>query len=351
MPIIEKTGIKLRKELGLENFTNVKIVRIVISSYATYFVFYNSNRPNMPITNFALRKWPFTAMMYHGTDLYHGSDKIPPMTPPMDISDFNGKLKGSLFVAVDLAGYRFIRDKNLSKVFEGTYKVPNHSKEPIWYFEGKLDEITLFDLNDKDNMSGFTKTWWKDRNRIMGNAAQNTKLIDCVVDEAEGSVTFQFLTESTELGSKKPNKNIDSPYRFYKGDKMEVDPPSMKLARNTSKVYELQIKVINALEWIDAYIEGETIGKNEVKEMLRVSDVQIFSTSPSFQFHGFNYWNTQIDSSIYPETRKPQRWDKVHGDGEAFLDKHLGSLLFSIEFFLNPMASMMQSKLKQRGLI
>jgi len=340
MPV-EKTGILLKRELGLDHLSSVKISRVALSSYAIHLVFYNSHKPTMPITNFAIRKWPFTAMVFHGTDLYHGSNKIPAMTPPMDIEDFNGKIRGSLFIPVDLSGYRFIDDSNLTKVFEGNLNL---------FFRGKLNEITFADLRDKGNVSDFTQVWRKDRNRVMGNAAQNTKLVDCVINEKEGTVVFQFLTEATELNGKKPNDNIDSSYRFYTDDKMETDPPSWKLKRNTSKVYELQIKILNFFDWLDTY-NGEEVGKKEMREILETSDVQLSSSSPSFNWQGFAYWLTQIDGSIYKQTIKPQRWDKMHGDGEAFLDKHLASLISSIQFFTNQMAQMITSKLKKRGLL
>lgn len=342
-----RTGEILKKSLGLENLKSVKISRIALSSYPILMVWYNSYRPKMPITRFSIKHWPYTAMIFHGTDLYHGTDKVPAMTPPMDIEEYNGLLRGTLVIPVDMSGYKFIDDKKLTRKFESSETEVKNI--PQWLIH--LDEFTVYDLADSGNISNFTSTWRKDRNRVMGGgASKNTKLIDCIVDEGDGSVTFQFLTEATELGTAQPSKTIDSPYRFYQGDKQEVDPNNLRLKRNTGKVYELQIKVLNALEWIKAF-EGEKLSKKEMKQILEASDVQIFSTSPSFQMQGFNYWNSQLDTSIHPENRKPQRWDKYHGDGQAFLDKHLYSLFTGISFFLNQMAQMLQKKLRQRGLL
>ncbi len=468
------TGQLLKKRLGLEELKNVRVVRFVVSSYKILGIFYDSNRDFL-VTNYRIKSYPRVATIFNGTDLFHGTNKYTPMTPPVDIEDYNGNLRGALVIPIDLAGDRFVDEDNYSKIFESkkaikerfvdyvkssedgenyslhvnpsrqelneikkedeegeirgiylantdeTY-VANASllhrnirrylerinRDPLYlndfavYFlandsrnvhmvytsmeaveafqntifykkfldgyraslekqilekrlelfipKNTLNEITLYDLADAGNISNFTQTWRKDRNRTMGTENTTAKLIDCVINEADNSVMFQFLTEATELGNKNPNDNIDSSYRFYDGPKGEVDPDNLRIKRNRSRTYEIQIRIIDALEWVKAF-EGEKIGQKEMKEILEVSDVQIFSTSPSFQMQGFNFWNTQIDASIYPENRKPQRWDAFHGDGQAFLDKHLYGLMRQIKFFINPMASMLNSKLRNRGLI
>ena len=341
-------GELLKQRLGLDTLKSVKINRAVLTSRKILFVWYDSTRPDMPVTNYRVKKFPWVATIFHGTDLYHGETKNTVFTPPIDIEDYNGALRGTLVVPVNLAGDRFIDEDDFSKIFESEEQFG--LRIPSRYYEGNLFELSLYDLADKGNISDFTMKWRKDRNRIMGGASRNTKLVDCVIDEAEGSATFQFLTEATELDGADPSQNIDSSYRFYDGPKQEVDPETLKLNRNRGKVYELQIKVFGVVEWVEAF-EGEKLGKKELRQILEANDVQIFSTSPSFQLQGFNYWNTQLDSSIHPEGRKPRRWDKYHGDGEAFLDKHLYSLFQNISFFLNQMAQKLNSKLRQRGLL
>jgi len=342
------TGKLLKTQLGLDNLDEVRIVRFVISSYKVLGVFFDSYRDFL-VTKHRISKFPRVATIFSGTDLLHGDKHYTTMTPPMDIEDYDGNVKGALVIPVDLAGDRFINDKEYTKKFERVEK-KTINRPLIHYPKGTLKEISLYDLADAGNASDFTQTWRKDRNRVMGAENITAKLVDCVINEAEGSVTFQFLTSATELGAKAPNDNIGSSYRFYSTDKMEVDPSSLSLNRNRAKVYEIQVKILGALEWIEAF-EGESIGQKEMKEILEVSDVQVFSTSPSFQFQGFNYWLTQLDASMYPESRRPQRWDAFHGDGEAFLDKHLYGLMRQIKFFINQMAAMLSKKLKSRGLI
>lgn len=343
------TGNKLKKELGLEKLSNVKINRAVVSSYKVLFVWYDTYRSNMPITSRRIKTWPWVAHIFHGTDLYHNTKKATVFTPPMDIEDYNGSLRGALVIPVDLAGDRFIDATKLSKKFES---IESNKKLYLNMHlnKGLLKEIDLYDLKDKDNISAFTMKWRKDRSRIMGQENTIAKLVDCYIDEAGKSVTFAFLTEATELKGKNPNDDIESSYKSYDGPKGEVDPDNFKIKNNRSKTYELQIKIIDFFDWLDVF-EGESIGTKEMKEILQVSDVQLFSTSPSMHWQGFNYWLSQIDASIYPTNIAPTQWDKYHGDGQAFLDKHLYGLLRQIDFWLNPMSSMLTKKLKDRGLL
>jgi hypothetical protein len=224
--------------------------------------------------------------------------------------------------------------------------------QQIFLGKGFLKEfVTLDDLNDTDTISDFTSTWRKDRSRVMGQENITAKLVDCVVDEADKSVTFQFLTTATELGNKAPNDNIDSDYRFYSGPKGEVDPETFNITRNRSRTYEMQIKVLEFFDWLDVF-EGEKIGRKEINEILEVSNIQVFSTAPSFHYQGMNYNLSQLDGSIYPTTISNPIWGPRHGDPDGyFLDKHLYGLMRQIKFFHQQMGSMLTGKLKNRGLI
>jgi len=448
------TGEKLKKNLGLEKLKYVKISRAVLSSYRILFVWYDSYRPTMPITNHRIKKFPWIAHIFHGTDLYHNTNKITVFTPAINIEDYNGAIRGSLIIPVNLAGDRFINKKQFTKIFESKlnekfvdyiksvfnnkeytiYVNPTakevkeiHKEDPdnpgmrgiflsninkvfvansnllhksiknyleklysplnlneyglyfttdsrietiiiecisddafkefvssdfynkfLLNYEIELKEVllekqsillgeralkefvTLNDLKSVDTISNFTQVWRKDRNRVMGAENITAKLIDCVIDEADRSVTFQFLTEATELGN---------------------DPETFKIKRNRSRTYEIQIKILEFFDWLDAF-EGEKIGRKEINEILEVSNVQIFSTSPSFHWQGMNYNLSQIDASIYPTDIPNSVWGPRHGDPSGyFLDKHTYGLLRQISFFAQQMGSMLTGKLQRRGLI
>jgi hypothetical protein len=335
-----KTGVLLKKQLGLENLKEVRVSRFMVSAYKILGVFYDSNR-DMMVTNYRIRRYPRVATVFHGTDIYHGTDKYIPMTPAIDIEDYNGAIRGALVIPVDLAGDRYIDDGEFTKVFESRDKDKRWGEIfiPAGSYK-RLEEITLYDLADAGNISQFTKRYRQSRTRKMGgNEAQQAKLVDLVIDEANNSITFQFLTEVTPYPE-------DPDHEWF-----EADPEAdWRLKRNRSKVYEIQIQILNFFDWLDTF-EGEEITQKEIKEILEVSDVKISSTSPSFNWQGFAYWLTQIDASIYPQNIEPTRWDAYHGDGEAFLDKHTYGIARSIKFFINQMAQKLNSKLQQRGLI
>lgn len=331
------TGTLLKKKLGLEKLKNVRVVRFVISSYKVIGVFFDSNRDFL-VTNYRIKRFPRVATIFDGTKLFHGTNKYTRMTPPVDIEDYNGNLRGALVIPIDLAGDRFIDDDNYSKIFESEDE--NKPQLELFIPKNTLNEITLYDLADAGNISQFTKQYRQSRTRKMGgNEATQSKLVDMVIDEADNSITFQFLTEVTPYPE-------DPDHQWS-----EADPEAnWKLKRNRSKVYEIQIKVEQFFDWLNTF-EGEEITSKELKQILEVSDVKISSTSPSFNWQGFAYWLTQIDASIYPQSIKPTRWDTYHGDGEAFLDKHTYGIARSIKFFINQMAQKLNGKLKSRGLI
>lgn len=256
--------------------------------------------------------------------------KRPTTTPLMDIEDFNGTLRPAFFFTIDLSG-EFGSDRKLTKILDGV---------KTGGAEFSLKEfVTLADLNNTGNISDFTMNFRRQRTSLMGGENTVAKLVDLFVNEADRSVTFAFLTEVTPYP--------DDPDHEYQ----EVDPDTFELSNNRSKVYEIQIKILEFFDWLDTNPGLDKITEKDMKEIFDVANVQVFSTSPSFHWQGFNAWCSQIDASIYPTDIMPKFWDQYHGDGEAFLDKHLYGVIRQIKFWMNPMASMLTRKLKDRGLI
>jgi len=320
------TGLQLKKQLGLENLKSIKISRAVISSYKIYLVFYDSYR-DMMVTTYRIKKSPMVSTVFSGTALTHNTKRYTVMTPPQDLIDFNGNVKGSLVIPIDLAGDKFIDDKTFTKKFEST----------IQFNSNLLEFVTLADLKDVGTISDFTMGFRKHRTALMGSENTQVKLIDCFISEADDSVTFSFLTTVTPYPD-----DLDHDYQVANPD------DNWALSHNGAEVYELQIKILEFHQWLDTFGESKITGK-DIKDILEVSNIQVSSTSPSFNWQGFAWNLTQIDGSIYPQTIKPKQWDKIHGD--AFLDKHLYGLLRQISFWNNPMASMLTKKLKDKGLI
>lgn len=347
------TGEKLKSTLGLDNFRDVYLRRVLLpNSQKVNMVFYDSLRGNLAKarSNFI----PFTAMVYSGSHLAKDEYKQPILAPAISIENWNGQPANYIFVMVDLA-YQFHLDKkDFSRLPERVQKnINDMCYKGVWYGSNVLKEITLADLRDKGNVSPLTQQWRKDRTRVMsGNESKTSKLIDIVLNESKNNIVIQFLSESTTLDGKKPSKTIDSSYKLYKGDKSEVNPQSnFSLRKNRAKVYEVSIKILDFFDWLSIF-EGDKITRKEVKEILEVSDVQVFSNSPAMHWQGMNFNLSLLDASMYPTNIPNKVWGKKHGDPNGyFLSKELAGILATIDFWLNPISSMLTKKLKDRGLL
>ena len=341
-------GAKLKKRIGLEDYKTVYTARLILPhTQMVLMVFYNSLRKDGFFSKRLATQPPFTGMTYSGRDLAQDDFEKPTMTPLLDIESWNGDMKNYIITMVDVAYSFRLNKRDFSRL-------PESKKQEILYSlfleKGKLQELSIADLRDKSNVSDFTMTWRKDKNRQMGAENKTAKLIDVILDQSDNSVTFQFLTEATEL-KKEPSKTISSPYKYYAHDKSEVEHGEKTKKSNPSKTYEMQMKFLNFFDWLKVY-DGEEINRSTMKELLEVLDVQLSSTSPSFLFQGTQYWLHQLGGSIYPEDRAPQRWNAshLHGSGN-FLSKDLYGLLQQMPFFENQMAGMLNKKLKDRNLI
>lgn len=348
---IETSGSVLKRKLGLENFRHVRIARVLGTTKRVFYVFYNSYRPMKVLSKMDITKVPQTAAIFMG-DIMQDNEHRPleyyPITAPIYIEQFNGNISSNTFIiAIDLSGSQYVRKEFFSRRFkESTNKI----QETVRVYEvEKLEEgITLYDLVKNAGLSDFTKYYASERGRVMGSETKASKLIDCSVNEKEGWVEFYFLSEATE--------KYDSKH-LYK----EVDPlNNFALKKDPSKLYTITIRIMDFLDWLKA--AGETIGSQlvakDIKEVLEIADVKLFSTSPSFQYQGMNWSCSSLDASVYPTDIAPTVWNtrknrhngSIHG-GNQILDKHLQRVINQIPFFANPMASMLTKKLHDLDLI
>ncbi len=206
--------------------------------------------------------------------------------------------------------------------------------------ENKLEELTLDAFRVKDIISSTTQKYKDERKTVQGVANKNTKFI---LSEIEGNdVIFKFLLEATE---KYPKDHV---FKVVNPSTKEVEP-------EPSKTYELWIKMKKVLGengWLDALgLGNKELTMNNIKELFDVADIEWWVNDMSFLFQGFQYWLTQLDASIFPENRKPKRWDKIHGDGQAFTTKHMAQVIDQLPFFRNIMASSLTTLLRKEGYI
>lgn len=331
--IPEKNGVYIQRKLGLSHLKYVYIARVLLTAYRVHLIFYDSRRPNVPITTARALRGEYTSMLFS-----YPFEEKPTVLPLIPLKDFNGALHPAMFFAIDLSG-EYGKPEN--KVNLRREESIQKDKEPRPVFFGSLSEfVTFSDLNSPSNISSLTQRTRNERNRELGTENRMAKLVDVNIDTVEDHVTFIFKTKAT-------TPIYPDDYQFGR-----VDPNTLEIERNSDKQYELYFRILNFFEWLKGTKpDTKEITQQDVKDVININNVQVFSTSPSYQYQGFNFWMSQLDGSIYPTDIKPQRWDKIHGDGEAFLDKHLYGLVRQIGFFSNPMASMLTKRLKDRELI
>lgn len=332
------SGEEIKQKLGLNKFKYVSMSRIVVGVHPTYVVYYNSLHPQLPILWNKVKREPFPVMVYRGSDI--ASNKKPRMLPLVDIEDFDGTYSHYVFVAVDLASSWRID----SRMYENTNKFTN--KFTCYTFDDNKnvisEEVFLSDLK-KFGMSALTQAFRKERNKLGKSENKTAKLINCMIVNKD--VMFNFLTESTFDNKEKfPKKYTQT---------KEVDPNSnFKLKQNRSKTYLLQIGIVDFMDWLDTYPDKKEVTTKDLKEILNISAIKVWSSDPSFHWQGMNYNMSQLDGSLHPTNIKPKVWNIRHGgDTEMFLSKHLGGLLNQISFFINPITSMLNKKLKDEGYL
>lgn len=335
------TGEKLKKTIGISHLPDVFITRVILpTNRKINIIYYDSRRKRL--SKQKCQNLPYQAMVYSGAKLNSNEYDQPLHTPLISLESWNGDPRSYLFIMIDLAFQHLLQSKNFERLPESNQKFVNLNA--VKYY---LPEITLADLKDKGNIAPSTMTWRKDRNKIMGSENTTLKILDVFLNEADDSVTFAFQTKATKY--KKDDKLIHDP-SVYNNPKKRVTPLKLNLINNPEKKYEIQLKVLKFFSWLDTHPVDQAFKVKDLKEILKVADIQVFNTSPSFQYQSYNYNCSQIDASAYPTKIAPKVWDKRLG-GDYFLDKHLFGFLQQISFFLNPMASSLSQKLKDRGII
>lgn len=323
------TGQHLRKVLGLTNIPNARINRIAVSSVKTLVVWYDSNRSQMPITFYRIRRDPFAVMFFKGADLYHGKRQRAFMTPPVDLDDYNGNLINAVVITVDLSGSY--------KVNARMYNIDESINRSLYKIYSLKEFVTISDLQKSDVVSSTTRKFRKRRNKVMGTENTIAKPSDVKIDEDSNSVTFHFVVPATQ--------------DYPEDHKFKKDTKDFKLIDNPIEIYDLYFQFLDFFDWFEAAKVGkEKIEPKDMKELIEVSNVKVWSTSPSFHWQSHNYLLSQLDGSIYPTDIAPKKWDKIHGD-YALLDKHLYGVVNQFSFFINPLASMLTLELKKEGYL
>lgn len=193
------------------------------------------------------------------------------------------------------------------------------------------EELRLSDLKAHAGISNFTKTWQKDRQKRKGAANKSSHLVKFEIDKDNDYITFFFYSAPTyDLTGKIVNPD-----------------GSMEISKE-SPWYTQQIRILDFFKWAETtpgYKDAKELTAEDLKEILRVANVQVFCNCPSFHWQGDNWVISQFDASIYPTDISPNHWRNYHND-DNFVCKHLSMILSQIEFFIPLMASMIGKELK-----
>jgi len=323
------TGTKLKNSLGLKNLKYVSFVRIIKSPHKILIVFYDSNRSDMPMTTssiirysnqFSTRTFPF--------------DHSGPLTPLLPLEEFKGDLRTAIVLTFDISGRYGNKNKQVN---ESTQRF-----ETSQYFN---EWVTLQDLTSPEAISSFTKRTRAERNHAVKAENRTAKLEGCIIND-DGSVTFKFKTTATTPIY--PKDNIF----------MKANPANnFALEYNGEKIYHMDIKILDFMKWLKEtrpnYMEAQKISWKEIKDVIEVASIQLYSDMPSFHWQGSNWWLSQLDGSIYPTDIEPKVWNSpsLHGDSGNFLSKDLVGLIKGFKFWYNPMGKMLQKQMKEKELL
>jgi hypothetical protein len=309
---------KLRDLLQLQNLPRVYYARLIgISAYTIYFIFYDTRRPYVSITTMEAHKRDFPAVTP-----FNQNDRLS-LTILRPIEEFRGTFSGSLFVRIDLSG-RF-----------GDRKQYYHERRGVVFVE----DMTLKDFKTAAAISAFTQRHRRlRRSYLTGNQIKYTRLMNCLIDQKNDWVLFEWLSIAT------PNTQ----------QKKEADPfKNFGLINDPSKLYELKIRLDGFFTWLLGTLpEGQEVSKKDLLDSMDVCSIKVWSSSPAFHWQGHNYNMSQLGAALYPTNIVPQHWNQPHLHGEnAFLDKHLAILFMNIGFYAQQMAQMLNKKLRATNII
>lgn len=239
---------------------------------------------------------------------------------------FYGKFKNKKGVVSDII-----------KNEKGDYFVVLDSGKQIPLLRVRLglgEEVHLSDLKKNAFTSDFTKDWIEIRRKIRGAGNISSKVHSIKINRKKDYVTVIFKSKPT-----------------YSNLEPSVDAETMTFKGNV-KAYTQMIRFYDFFAYAKTkpnYNEAELTLK-EMKEILRVCSIKLNCDCPSFTMQGLSFYLTQLDGSIFNNNIKPKRWNKYHdrkGD-LGLVCKHLSMITNSIDFWINPMTSMINKYLKKK---
>lgn len=125
---------------------------------------------------------------------------------------------------------------------------------------------------------------------------------------------------------------------------VKVNMPDGSKGHSSSGFYD---NFVRFSDW-DHVVTDDDFKAHEAARMLFwVGNVEVFCSCPSFIYYGYKYICTVIDSSLYPENRKPV----IRNPGEqGVVCKHLRKTFQVMPFYLGDMATAIKQEREIRGI-
>lgn len=238
--------------------------------------------------------------------------------------------------------FKFGKFKNKTAVYDSHYfndkgdliiVTPSGKEIPASKIRLMSEELFLKDFKKHAGTSDFTKDWIEIRRKIRGAGNKSAKFHSIKINRRKDYIDIIFKSIPT-----------------YSGKERSVNVSSMTLNGNV-KAYTQTIRVLDFFKYAETkpnYNEAELTNK-EVKEVLNVCPVKVECNCGSFTFQGLSFYLTQLDGAIIDNNITPEVWNKYHdrkGD-LGIICKHLSMIFNSIDFFLNPITSVINKYLKK----
>lgn len=247
-------GERIKHTLGLDGYKYVVFERILGFPVKAIAIYYNSRRPNIPLTTDLLhRKFHFLSIRKPPFE------KDYPVTPILPIEYYNSGTDPAVIFTVDIGG----------DFTDPTKQIPRKN-ESLENYQPRLDEwVTLSALKNTSSIDAFTRKHRDIRNKAVGTENTTAKLINCVYNEQLDCLTFIFrTTATTPIYPKK--------YQFKK-----VNPTlDFSFSNNNEKVYYTHIRILDFMKWLKDTrpdeLADQPITWREIKDVLEVAYVQVW---------------------------------------------------------------------------
>jgi len=202
------------------------------------------------------------------------------------------------------------------------------------------ENLRFSDLMKMASLSPFTRDYNKETNKLMGNPTNHTKLKSMKINRKKDYITFVWKTKRTP--------------KYSKNQKMkDVDPNTLEL--KPAKYYTIEFRVLDFFKWLGT--TPNDITNKDIEDVLKVADIQVWDSTPMWQFQGGNYNMSLFDASIHSETRPPKYWNtvvskfgKTHNENQ-FLSKHSAGVANSIKFYIPQMRQMVKSYMIKNNML